>query len=427
MHFGTKHAVAAVTICSTNFMAKALSLRESYLQFHPESDFYILIVDKRHERFQILAPDIQVLWAEDIGIKNFSHYAMKFDILELNTNVKPFILSSLLEHYSKVLYLDPDIYFYGTLEPVFNELLSHAIVITPHTLTPIMDGKRPSDNDMIRFGAYNLGFIGVAKCDEAFKFLSWWSSRCLELGFYEPQRGLAVDQKWIDLGPAFFPGMKILRDPGFNVAFWNLHERVISNRNGVWLVNEDCLLRFFHFSSFNANLPHKIANKQSRFPLESRPDLHELLDSYAATLRKNENESYSDYEYTYNHFDDGMYVTPTLRRFFAALETHFPMDEDPFSHGSSIQRFAIAHGLAGKKYKLLKPLTFKEVGVHSRAARIGVLGLRFILRIIGPNRYFTLMRYLAYISSIRNQSDMFPVGRLTQNREIIVRSPLEEA
>jgi hypothetical protein len=37
------------------------------------------------------------------------------------------------------------------------------------------------------------------------------------------------------------------------------------------------------------------------------------------------------------------------------------------------------------------------------------------------------MRYLAYISSIRNQSDMFPVGRLTQNREIIVRSPQEEA
>jgi len=411
MEFRAKHDVAAVTICSTNFTAKALSLRESYLCFHPESDFYILIVDKKHDRFQSLAPDVNVLWVEDIGIKNFKHCAMKFDILELNTNVKPFVISLLLGAYSKVFYIDPDIYFYGTLEPVVKELTTHAIVITPHTLTPIMDGKRPSDSDFIRFGTYNLGFIGVKRCEEAFRFLDWWSNRCLELGFYEPQRGLSTDQKWVDLAPAFFPGMKILRDPGVNVAFWNLHERAVSSRDGSWFVNGEWPLRFFHFSSFSAKNPHKIANKQSRYAMESRPDLHELLDSYAARIAANEQESYSNYEYTFDHFDDGMYVTPTLRRFYAALEAHFPIDEDPFSRGSAIQRFAISHGLAGKRYTMLKQLTFKDVGVHSKAAHFGVTGLRYILRLIGPNRYFTLMRYLAYISSIRNQSDMFPVGR----------------
>jgi hypothetical protein len=407
VHIEVKHDVAAVTICSTNFMAKALALRESYLTFHPESDFYILIVDRKHDRFGSLAPDVNILWVEDLGIKDFSHYAMKFDILELNTNVKPTILSSLLLHYNKVLYLDPDIYFYGTLQPVFTDLESHSIVITPHTLTPIMDGKRPAETDFIRFGTYNLGFVGVSKCEEGFKFLEWWSKRCLEHGFYEPQRGLSTDQKWIDLAPSFFPGLKILRDPGLNVAFWNLHERVVSNRGGIWMVNEECPLRFFHFSSFIANSPHAIAGKQSRFAIESRPDLHELLDAYAARVRENENERYSDYHYSFDHFDDGMYVTPTLRRFYAALEGRFPLNEDPFSHGSSVQRFAIAHGLAGKKYKITKALTFKDVGPYSRAAHVILVGLRYILRMIGPNRYFTLMRYLAYISSIRNQSEMF--------------------
>src|ERR1035437_7393078 len=95
MHFEAKHNVAAVTICSTNFMAKALALRESYLSYHPESDFYILIVDRKHDRFENLAPDIRVLWVEDLGIENFSHYAMKFDILELNTNVKAVLLAML--------------------------------------------------------------------------------------------------------------------------------------------------------------------------------------------------------------------------------------------------------------------------------------------------------------------------------------------
>jgi hypothetical protein len=333
---------------------------------------------------------------------------MKFDILELNTNVKAGILRSLLLHYNKVLYLDPDIYFYGTLEPVLRDLESHSIVVTPHTLTSIMDGKRPSDTDFMRYGTFNLGFIGVAKCEEAFKFLDWWSERCLECGFYEPQRGLCFDQKWIDLGPSFFPGLKVMRDLGLNVAVWNLHEREISSRDGIWLVNGRLPLRFFHFSGFSLSSPHTIALKQSRFAVESRPDLHELLDCYAARLRENENESYSSFNYSFDHFYDGMYVTPTLRRFYAVFESEFPLSEDPFSHGSSVQRFAIAHRLAGKQYKMYKQLTFKDEGAYSRAARAIVIGLRYILHVIGPNRYFTLMRYLAYISSIRNQSDMFP-------------------
>src|ERR1039458_5021542 len=408
VHIEARNDVAGVTICATNYMAKALALRESYLSLHPESDFYILIVDRKHDRFKSLAADVNILWVEDLVIKDFSHYAMKFDIIELNTNVKASILSLLLLHYNMVLYLDPDIYFYGALQPVFRELESHSIVVTPHTLTPVMDGKVPSDIDFLRMGAFNLGFVGVGKCGEAFRFLDWWSKRCLEFGFYEPQAGLAVDQKWIDLAPCFFPGLKILRDPGLNVAFWNLHERVISRHDGIWLVNGEFPLRFFHFSSFNPRNPHAIAQKQSRFADESRPDLHELLDSYATKLRDNENEPYSNCAYSFNHFDDGMYVTPSLRGVYAALESKFSLREDPFSHGSSLQRFAIAHGLAGKKYKMSKQPAFKEIGAYSKSVRAISIMLRYTLRVIGPNRYFFLMRYLAHISSIRNQSDVFP-------------------
>jgi hypothetical protein len=283
-------------------------------------------------------------------------------------------------------------------------------------MTPIQDGKCPSDIELLRFGAFNLGFIGVRKCEEAFQFLDWWSKRCLAFGFYEPQIGLAVDQKWMDLSPAFFPNMKILRDPGLNVAFWNLHERVVSSHDGDWLVNGRYPLRFFHFSSFNPNSPHAIAHKQSRFETESRPDLHVLLDSYARALRENDDESYSSCNYSFGFFEDGLYVTPSLRRFYAALESQFPLSENPFSHGSSLQRFAIDHGLAGNKYKMFKQPTFKEMSTYSWGARAISIGLRYILRAIGPNQYFILMRYLAYISSIRNQSNVFPKKSSTSVR-----------
>jgi hypothetical protein len=258
----------------------------------------------------------------------------------------------------------------------------------------------------MKFGAFNLGFIGVARSDEAFRFLEWWSKRCLDYGYYEPQLGLAVDQKWIDLAPSFFGGVKILRDPGLNVAFWNLHERTLTQPDGHWLINSKYPLRFFHFSSFNGKNPRAIAQKQSRFAVGSRPDLHELLDSYAAELGDCASEAYSSIDYSFDRFDDGMYVTPTLRRFYAALESRFPQEENPFLHGSLLQKFAIKNGLASKRFKRSQRSTFKEMGKFAVSARIISIALRTALRIVGPIRYFTLMRYIAHISSIRNQSDI---------------------
>ena len=50
----------------------------------------------------------------DIGLEDVRGEAMKYDILELNTNVKPTFLKHLLERYglTKLVYLDPDIFVY---------------------------------------------------------------------------------------------------------------------------------------------------------------------------------------------------------------------------------------------------------------------------------------------------------------------------
>jgi hypothetical protein len=408
MDIEPKHEIAAVTICATNYLGKALALRQSYLTFHPKSDFYLLIVDKKYNKPHNLAADVKILWAEDLDIDNFTHYAMKFDVIELCTAVKAPALSKLLKHYRKVLYLDPDIYLYSDLGPLVSDLESCSIAVTPHTLTPVMDGEAPSDLDFLRMGAFNLGFIGVSKCEESFSFLEWWSRRCLEYGFYEPQLGLAVDQKWVDLAPSFFPGLKILRDPGLNVAYWNLHERMISKRDKTWLVNEKFPLRFFHFSAFVAADPRVIAKGQTRFTQASRPDLHELLEGYAECLRSTGAERYSREIYSFDYFEAGIYVSPTLRRFYGALESSFPKEEDPFARDSKTQEFATSEGLASKHITAMPRRTFKEMEEHSRAIRIIAFGLRNILRMFGPNRYFLLMRYMAHISSIRNQGGLFP-------------------
>lgn len=399
-------SVAAVTICAKNYFAKARVLRNSYLEFHPEQSFYIVIMDRKHPAFEAQHSEYQLIWVEDLGIQNLNQYAFTYDVIEFSTNVKPTALKYLLARHSKVLYIDPDIEVYNHLTPVFNALERHAITITPHTLSPILDGKHPNDIDFLKFGAYNLGFVGVSDCDEAIQFLDWWSSRCLAYGFYEPQLGLAVDQKWIDLVPSYFPTTKIMRDVGLNVSFWNLHERFISKQAGEWLVNDTDKLYFIHFSSFDSENPTAIASKQNRFSQGDRSDITELYEGYALKLKAQDTGNYSANAYSYDFFEDGVYITAAMRRFYACLSNRFADEQNPFLTNSKARLFGERKGLVSHKIKPTKRQNFKSIDDYALQLKVIYFGLRIILKVVGPVRYFALMRLLPQLSSIRNQENV---------------------
>lgn len=394
---------AAVTICAKNYIAKAKVLRESYLNFHVNHDFFIVLMDRKDKEFELLHSECQFIWVEDVGIDDFYQHAFMFDIIEFSTNVKPSVLRKLLLRYEQVLYIDPDIQIFDVLSPVFNALNDSSIVITPHTLTPILDGKHPDDSDFLKFGAYNLGFIGVSQCDEAFSFLVWWSDRCLRLGFYEPQLGLAVDQKWIDLAPAYFPTLKILRDLGLNVSFWNLHERHFSKKNEKWFVNEIQPLYFVHFSSFDADFPSAIAMKQDRFVSGEREDALELYQNYANLLKLAHVDKYKSIPYSFDYFEDGMYITATMRRFYCAVRDSYIDDVNPFAKESKVRAFGERKGLVSRKYSAASRQNFKDIASFGKELKMIYFILKIILKLVGPVRYFALMRLLPNLSSIRSQ------------------------
>lgn len=407
---------AALTICSINYIPKALVLIDTYRLHHPEHAIYLVIVDKKtsQDLGQLNKKlNLHVIWVEDLEIDDFLSYAFMYDVIELNTNVKPFALKRILSQHQAVVYLDPDIKIYAPLTPVFEALITSSIVVTPHCSTPVCDGFSPDDIDLLKFGAFNLGFIGLSNCDEAISFLNWWSERCLNHGFYEPQLGLAVDQKWINLAPCFFPNLKILHNTGLNLAFWNLHERFISFVDGNWIVNGGEQLRFIHFSSFNPNFPDVIAYKQNRFLPGSRQDFIELATTYAKELNANENDSLSSVPYGFDYFDNGTYITPALRRFYAALKnSKFKSISNPFDSLGLVLKFAQSNSLLLKSNQPSKRKTFQDMGSYGLQIKLIDKAFRFALFLLGPDRYFNLMRYLAHISSLRNQAKIFEKNKI---------------
>lgn len=396
------------TACSVNYLCKAITLCRSVFDHNHGVDFVIIVADRKRP---VVLNDsrIRLIWAEEIGYPEFLHCAFKYNIIELNTAVKPFFARMLLEEYEKVVYLDPDVYVFSSLDVIFDELNSNSVILTPHSLSPYEGDGRPNDQDLLRFGCFNLGFFAVNRSSSAHSLLMWWHHQCMNYCYYEPQAGLGVDQKWLDLVPAFFEDVLISKNPGLNVAFWNLHEREISRTEDArWLINGDHTLIFVHFSSFSAVDRTLVAEKQTRYEPGSRPDFMAVGDVYRTKIQSSTDLiSVDNLDYGYSKFDDGTSISPTLRRFYSALrEKCLNKNFDPFISTGELYSLACRNMLLTKNNAIVAHSNFKTINMYTKERKFISFGFRVMLKILGPDRYFSLMRYLSYYSSILNQADV---------------------
>ena len=121
----------------------------------------------------------------------------------MNTAVKPYFLSHLFEKFKikKLIYFDPDILILEKVSSLFELLDTYSIILIPHITEPLEDNFRPSELDLLQAGTYNLGFIALGATSTTRKLLSWWQQRVYEQCLLAPDRGMHVDQKWMDLVP----------------------------------------------------------------------------------------------------------------------------------------------------------------------------------------------------------------------------------
>jgi hypothetical protein len=398
---------AIFTACSVNYLSKAVAMCLSALDHEPHASLIVVLVDAKRN-VQLYDSRIRIIWAENLNFPDYLKCAFKYSIIEFNTALKPFAALHLLASYERVIYLDPDTCVFSPLTTVHAGLDVYAAVFTPHALSHYEGDGRPSDLDLLRFGAYNLGFFAVRRSESALAMLRWWHARCHQACFYEPQLGLGVDQKWIDLAFSFFDGMGILRDPGLNVAFWNLHERQISNTNVGWRVNNKTVLRFVHFSSFVESDEQAVADKQTRYPAGSRQDFALAGRFYRGYLQRAKAlVAVADLGYRYGSFENGDAISPALRRFYAISNSpNIKAAENPFTSNGSVHLFAQENRLISPKQAATTHANFKVQVKYPRQQKLITSTFRVALRLLGPDRYFNLIRYLAHYSSVLNQGDL---------------------
>jgi glycosyltransferase involved in cell wall biosynthesis len=322
----------ACTIVANNYLAYARAFTRSFLARHPEGKVCVLIVDLPQPGHRYEDEPFHVTFAHELGIPGFQHFAYRYSILELNTAVKPYYLLHLHRAFGcdRLCYFDPDILVFGDLADLYDRLGRADAVLTPHLTAPIEDSAVPAEREILLSGIYNLGFLGISFNERTLPFLDWWGRRLYHLCLHEVERGLFVDQRWMDFAPAFLRRVEVLRDPGYNVAYWNLVHRKLEERADGWRVNGEPL-RFFHFSGYDFRRPELVSKYQNRFTMADRPDVAPLFRIYTESIRAEGQEKVQDYPYQYSRFDNGVLVPEISRRALRQADPQGRRWPDPFA------------------------------------------------------------------------------------------------
>ncbi|MGA5688505.1 hypothetical protein [Cytobacillus pseudoceanisediminis] len=293
------------TVSSLNYLYRAEVLAKSVKKYHPEAKVFVCLLENK------IHPDVmkipffdQVLLAKDLKIPNFNTLIFKYNAGEASWALKSKVLNYLYENeadHDQFLYFDSDIRLYSPLNEIKSILKKQSIVLTPHLVL-----KGP-ETKYLWHGIFNAGFVGISRTAEGHRFIKWWEYKVENYCYKDKDLLLYDDQGWLKLVPTYF-NANILRHPGYNVSFWNFHERKLGRSDPVqqYTINDKYPLRFLHYSYLSTILKDCVESSSNNV-------LKTLYSKYLMELKQTKLFHLSKEAWSYNFFNNGLPINEMCR------------------------------------------------------------------------------------------------------------------
>ncbi len=159
------------------------------------------------------------------------------------------------------------------------------------------------------------------------EFANWWAQQLYFACYDDVPNGIFTDQKWCDLVPCLFDRVYIERNPGYNVASWNISTREIKIETDGTIRANGSPLKFFHFTKINSAGDIMI-EKNARDNVE----VMELWNWYRRSLQALIFDIPKGY-WHYGNFDNGKKIPKAARVLFRQLTDLFEYFANPFATG----------------------------------------------------------------------------------------------
>lgn len=259
-----------VTLFDSNYLTRGLVMYRSLLRHAGEFHLWIICFD------DLALQLLQQLNLEKVTLVSLSEFEDS-ELLKIKPQrtqreycwtCTPSTLLYVLNtepHVDTITYLDADLMFFSSPEPIFTEAKNASILLTEHRYLPEYDQSATS-------GIYNVQFMMFRRNIEGLNALKWWRDRCIEWCYARCENGKFGDQKYLDDWKERFPGVHIVEHLGSGLAPWNAAQYNLTKKGENIFVEEYPLI-FYHFHALKIH-PFKIGYL-SNYPL--KPELCEWV------------------------------------------------------------------------------------------------------------------------------------------------------
>jgi FkbM family methyltransferase len=245
------------TYFDRQYLTRGLALLES-IRRHETSRFTLFVVCMDEMTRIILAqlaiPEIFLIPLHEIEQRDEALLKTKRSrsLVEYYWTMTPTIILRILERDRRIdllTYLDADLFFFSSPQPIFEELGQNSILIHEHRFSPSQAHLGPHN------GRFNVGLLSFRRDPQGLQALRWWRERCLEWCYARYEQGKMGDQLYLEDWPTRFKGVAVLEHLGGGVGPWNHDQYDIRASNDGHTLVENAPLIFYHFHSLKQASP----------------------------------------------------------------------------------------------------------------------------------------------------------------------------
>lgn len=229
-----------------NYLTRGLACYYSLLKHSPSAHFFILCLDEQclEALRKLNLPQASIIGRGELEAAFPQLLAAKptRSILEYYLSMTPFLPLHVLRQHPEIellTYIDADLFFFQSPEPLFTQLGNGSISIIQHNFVPHLAHFN-------KYGIYNVGWVSFRHDANALACLQWWADRCVEWCYIRYEAGKFADQRYLDSWPHQFKGVVVLNHKGANLAPWNVGRYTVRSEHGQTKV-DDAPLIFYHF------------------------------------------------------------------------------------------------------------------------------------------------------------------------------------
>ncbi len=238
------------TYFDRNYLTRAMALHRSLVRHSPPFTLWALCLDNdTHDALETLQLEgVRPIPLAELEAADPALLAVKGSrsTVEYYFTCSPSLPRFLMQQHPDIeliTYLDADLLFYSSPQPIFDELGDGSVLIVPHRFPESLRHLEIN-------GVFNVGLVSFRSDSRGRAILDRWREQCLDWCYLRVEDNRMADQRYLDAWPGQ-PGVVVLQHPGAGLAPWNVMRYRLDLDAEQPSVDGHPLV-FYHFQGFKA-------------------------------------------------------------------------------------------------------------------------------------------------------------------------------